>query len=268
MNYARPHFKPNTEQPGGDLFVAKVTAAGSPNPDDGTIPHAWTEQRFDPASRSYVDMESGGRSGTTTNQPAYDLNKKTVAAGTYVHMRLRGWVDLSALSGGQSSGPVYDIVRRCCVTPAGGDLFRCCGLTGLPDILFAEVVAFAACPSLVGLVVPMPSDVAPGVPGTGWFSGCVPYSADCAVQMQMVCAEPNPFFAFTMYIKAGLTIIPVGPCDVGSVIQALSPGNFALNCSVARPVNERFTFTLTPGPPNPFAASCCFGGAVIIRFFE
>lgn len=110
MNRTPVHFNPNTEQPGGDVFPAKITAVGSPSTDDATIPHAWTEQRPNPGSRAYVDMESGGRSGTTTRFPAYDLNKGSFAVGTYVYLRLRGWVDIAALSGGQQSGPVYDIV--------------------------------------------------------------------------------------------------------------------------------------------------------------
>lgn len=98
-----------TEQPAGDVFVAKITGVGSTDA-DGYVPHAWQEQRLSPAGLGYVDHEYG-RTGTTTFCSAYDPNKQVLAIGTYVFLRLRGYVN-------HATERAYDIISG---AGAGGE---------------------------------------------------------------------------------------------------------------------------------------------------
>lgn len=111
--------------PAGDIFVAKITAVDSADA-NGYVAHYWQEQRFDPSSRAYLDHEFG-RTGTPATStrggiwPAFDLNKGSLAVGSLVFMRIRGWSDISSSSSETcESGLVYDILGSASATPFSG----------------------------------------------------------------------------------------------------------------------------------------------------
>jgi hypothetical protein len=67
----------------GSFFPAKVTARTLI---DGKQTYDWTEQEFATLGASGTD-KSGGRSGTSSSHPAYEINNKIVANNTYVWVR-------------------------------------------------------------------------------------------------------------------------------------------------------------------------------------
>lgn len=99
------------EQQHGDIFVARITSVESSS-FRGAYAHGFIEQRLVPGGRGYTDMEMGYRSGTTTQNPAFDINGGRFAVGTYAFLRLRGWVDFQSYGYFEpvGSGQAYDIV--------------------------------------------------------------------------------------------------------------------------------------------------------------
>jgi hypothetical protein len=69
--------------PAGSFFPAKVTARTLI---DGKQTYDWTEQEFATLGASGTD-KAGGRSGTSSSHPAYEINNRIVANDTYVWMR-------------------------------------------------------------------------------------------------------------------------------------------------------------------------------------
>ena len=259
MNRTPVHFNPNTEQPGGDLFVAKITAVGDAAA-DGTTPYAWQEQRFDPGSRLYKDMESGGRDGTLLIRPAYDLNGRSVPPGTLVSMRLRGWCDLGALAGGQESGQVYDIVRPCgCAGPGGGGGVCCQGNPQFPSILYAAftVTVPISCPSLDGLIVPLIR----GFPGP-YYHGCGIYGSNCNIAVFISCLPHLQEFVIRVWLIQNFSEQPCVESGGTSDIEVILEGSYIsiFPCRVQRPIDVQQTFPeLIFLGSNPFGFGCCLG---------
>jgi len=79
-------------------FLAQITGVGSGSPK----PYSWQEYQWNGTAKETVD---GGRSGTTTTNPAYEFNDATVSNGTYVWMRqaLDGHFWFHVGSGGTTS---------------------------------------------------------------------------------------------------------------------------------------------------------------------
>jgi hypothetical protein len=88
-----------------DFFVARIDSVGAPESGSGSgcgIPHGWTEQDI-PQSGCDYENKQGGRSGTTTLNPAYALGGGAATVGQLVLMWLRGVTNRDA-------GEVYDFI--------------------------------------------------------------------------------------------------------------------------------------------------------------
>jgi hypothetical protein len=92
-------------------FWAKITAndAGTP------AAHAWTQQRFDDAGAISDDAE--GRTGTTTNFPAYSLDGAAVPTDTIVRLYLSQGGDYYLFSPGDAAAGTGLEVRESDGTP-------------------------------------------------------------------------------------------------------------------------------------------------------
>lgn len=150
-----------------DAQITAVTTVG------GLPVYSWTEQSYNPSTGAYAVL-LGGRSGTSTLSPAYEINNTTVAVPNYVIMRFR-----CQLNG----GPVYEFQF-----PGGV----------LPQTLSQPAVATANEPG-VTIENPTTSTVSvtqqnsPGIilQGTGWDTGLVA-SVPLQYLIQLISVSGNP----------------------------------------------------------------------------